>query len=91
MLFHTRTECTDDESIVGERYWWQNLFSNQTNETPYFVCRYVLEELIETEKLYVADLGFIVDVSDSIPNYTDKNVLWYKYSIINILYHLKHC
>lgn len=46
------------------------LFSDLTNENSSFFCRYVLEEMIETEKLYVADLGLIVEVRDSTTNYT---------------------
>lgn len=71
-------EFTDtDESIHGETDWWQNHFQIKQNETgviflPFFSCRYVLEELIETEKMYVADLGLIVEVSFNMKNDTGK-------------------
>lgn len=31
--------------------------------SPLYICRYVLKELVETEKHYVVDLGFIVEVT----------------------------
>lgn len=49
-ITHSTCELSDIVNVLNES--WLLLF-----------CRYVLKELIETEKLYVADLGLIVEVS----------------------------
>uniref|UniRef100_A0AAR2KZD6 Rho guanine nucleotide exchange factor 25 n=1 Tax=Pygocentrus nattereri TaxID=42514 RepID=A0AAR2KZD6_PYGNA len=52
-------------SPLSEKQCWQHYFHIKQMKTlfisPSSLCRYVLKELIETEKLYVVDLGLIVE------------------------------
>ena len=41
-----------------------------------FCYRYVLKELIETEKYYVADLGLIVEVNLTVCCLRNANTMW---------------
>lgn len=55
--------------------WESNDFMKpiRSKVAPSFSCRYVLKELIETEKMYVGDLGLIVEVSHVLVHNIMKN------------------